>query len=219
MNVNLARFNMVQQQVRTWDVLDSQVLDLLATIPRENFVSEAYHNLAFSDSFIPIGQNQVMLPPKIIGRMLQSLHLTAQDSVLEIGTGTGYMTALLASLASNVSSIEIFADLKELATTCLKSFNFKNVNLNLGDALIEIDTFSHQMFDVIVFTGSVSRLSDSFLKRLIIGGRLFAYIGEWPVISAFLITRKKEDEWTKTSLFETYIPPLISSSLNKRFEF
>jgi protein-L-isoaspartate(D-aspartate) O-methyltransferase len=129
------------------------------------------------------------------------------------------MTALLASLANNVNSIEIFPDLKDIATSCLASFNFKNVNLKLGDALLERDNFPHQMFDVIVFTGSVAALSDSFLKQLTIGGRLFAYIGEWPVMSAFLITRQKESAWTKTSVFETYIPPLISGNLNTRFEF
>jgi protein-L-isoaspartate(D-aspartate) O-methyltransferase len=219
MNVNLARFNMVQQQVRTWDVLDSRVLDLLTTIPRENFVSAAYHNLAFSDSFIPLGQDQVMLPPKIIGRMLQSLNIRPQESVLEIGTGTGYITALLASVAYSLHSIEIFPELKKTAISCLEPFNFKNVDVIQGDAFIEIDKFSEQSLDVIVFTGSVSYLPDVFLKRLKMGGRLFAYIGEWPVMSAFLVTRNSEIEWTKTALFETYIPPLLSVSFDKKFEF
>ena len=209
LDFNSARLNMVQQQVRTWGVLDPEILDLLLTIPRELFVPPSFRSLAFSDTDIPIGYGQVMLPPKIVGRILQSIKPNASGTVLEVGTGTGYMTALLSKLAKKTVSIEIILELATAAQNNLEALHLENIRLECGDAVT--GWLQHAPYDVIILTGSVPRLPDSLKEQLIPGGRLFAVVGEPPVMSAMLITRVDEIQWKKESLFETDIPPLINA--------
>lgn len=212
MNLEQARLNMVEQQVRTWEVLDQRVLDRLAAVPREDFVPPAYKNLAYADIQIPIGHGQVMLPPIIEGRLLQALNLKAQDSVLEIGTGTGYLTAVMAGLAGHVTSVDIFPELQRLA-----GWQLKNVSLQVGDAA---QGWSKDgPFDAIAVTGSVPDLPKAFLEALKLNGRLFIVLGRAPVMEAVLITRVGEREWSREGLFETVIPPLLNSEPKPKFIF
>lgn len=212
MNLEQARFNMVEQQVRPWEVLDQRVLDRLAAVPREDFVPPAFRNLAYADIQIPIGQGQVMLPPKIEGRLLQALELKEQDSVLEIGTGTGYLTAVMAGLAGHVTSVDIFPELQRLA-----EWQLKNVSLQVGDA--SRGWSQGGPFDAIAVTGSLPSEPHAFLEALKLGGRLFVVLGQAPVMEAVLITRVGEKEWSREGLFETVIPPLLHSEPKPKFIF
>jgi protein-L-isoaspartate(D-aspartate) O-methyltransferase len=215
LNLNQARFNMIEQQIRPWEVLDQRVLDLMSELPRDEFVPTAYRNLAFADIHIPLAHNQVMMPPKVEGRLLQSLLLSPTDRVLEIGTGSGYLTALLAKSTKAVDSIDIFSDFTEQATLKLKILNINNVSLETGDAINGWKNSTH--YDVIVLTGSVPVLKSHFQSQLTNGGRLFAIVGEEPLMNAELIVRVSEKEWRCESLFETTLPPLLGAPTPSHF--
>ncbi len=214
---NMARFNMIEQQIRTWEVLDPVVLDLLGMVPREAFVSEAYQGLAFADIELPIGHGQTMLSPKLEGRILQALNIKKTDKVLEIGTGCGYFTALLASLAKQVISVEINAALCQLAATYLAKQKITNVSLEVGDAATGWD--KQAPYNIIVYTGSLPIEPAGLRKNLEIGGSLFVVLGEAPVMQATLIRRVSETGYQQDVLFETCLPELIHATQPPRFEF
>ncbi|HEY9016840.1 protein-L-isoaspartate O-methyltransferase [Thiomicrospira sp.] len=215
MNLDQARFFMVEQQIRPWDVLDPLVLDLLSELPRHKFVASDQQTLAYSDTELPIGEGQVMLAPKLEARIMQALDVHEEDSVLEIGTGSGYMTAMLASLAHKVTSVELFESLQKTAAERLTQFD--NIELKLGDA--SQAWADHQTYDVIVLTGSCGRLPESYKTQLNLGGRLFAIVGQSPAMQAVLVTRISEQEWLEESLFETDVPALVHAEAKPKFEF
>jgi len=217
MNVEQARFNMVEQQIRPWDVLDPRVLDLLLRVRREEFVPEPYRALSFADMEIPLGHGERMLAPKLEARMLQALDLKPDDKVLEIGTGSGYMTALLASLAGHVTSVEIIPEFTEAASARLGRQQIRNVTLETGDAARGWDR--RAPYDAIVLTGSVPLLPPAFEKSLAPGGRLLAVIGEPPVMEAQLVTCVSAGVCSRTGLFETCIAPLKNAIQPERFVF
>jgi protein-L-isoaspartate(D-aspartate) O-methyltransferase len=214
-DIEQARFNMIEQQVRPWDVLDQRVLDVMTTTPREDFVPEKYRSLAFADINIPLGHNQVMMPPKTEGRLLQVLDVKASESVLEIGTGSGYLTACLSRLGNHVTSIEIFPEFREAAAAKLAAHGYRNVTLRDGDAAN--GTGSDTRYDVIAVTGSLPLLQRQFHDNLAVGGRLFVIAGMPPVMEALLITRIDEHNWSRESLFETSLPPLLHATHPQRF--
>ena len=215
-NVEQARYNMIEQQIRPCEVLDQAVLDTLARVRREDYVPEAYKNLAFADTALPIGAGEVMMPPRLEGKMLQALTLAPQDTVLEIGTGSGHFTALLASLARHVYSVDINNTLLETARQTLKNNGVYNVSLELGDAAHGWD--QHAPYDVIVLTGSLPVLPNSFQQALKIGGRLCAIVGDSPVMMVKLITRVSESQWHSEDLFETDLPALKNAPQPNRFK-
>ena len=216
-SVELARFNMVEQQVRPWDVLDAQILDLLQAMPREAFVPNGYENVAYADIDIPIAHGEVMLAPKYVGRMLQALNLHETDIALEVGCGTGYATALLGKACREVFSIDIHQDFVDTTAANLKTQGIANVNLECGDAAQGWD--AHGPYDVIFVSGSSPILPEAFQKSLNRGGRLVAIIGDGPVMQATLITRSAIDEWREERLFETEIKPLVNAAKPNRFVF
>ncbi len=212
-----ARFNMIEQQIRTWEVLDPAVLDLLKQLPREAFVPPQYAGLAFADLEIPIGHGQSMLSPKIEGRILQALEVKKTDKVLEIGTGSGYLTALLARSAKQVVSVDIEPELSQIAGQRLAQQNIQNVTLEIGDAANGWE--GHAPYDVIIFTGSLPVAPDSAKQMLTIGGRLFAVVGEAPVMEATIIRRVTADGFKCDVLFETCLPPLNNAPQPEHFQF
>jgi protein-L-isoaspartate(D-aspartate) O-methyltransferase len=209
MNIEQARFNMIEQQIRTWDVLDQNVLDLLARMPREDFVPLPYRNLAFADVAIPLSHGQAMMHPKLEARIIQSLNIRPTDVILEIGTGSGYLTALLASLGKHVYSVDIFDEFTASTQRKLVAHDLANVTLESGNAALGWDR--HAPYDVIVLTGSLPIFSEKFQQQLTIGGRLFMVTGAAPAMEARLITRHGESRWVCESLFETSLPPLINA--------
>jgi len=215
MNFEQARFNMIEQQIRPWDVLDQRILDLIFDLHREDFVPEAYHALAFADINIPLVHDQVMMSPKLEGRVLQELRLEPTDRVLEIGTGSGYVTALLAMAAHHVETVDIYDTFTEAAEAKLKAHNIYNVSLNTGDAINGWKPDNR--YDAILLTGSVPVLKPHFQEQLEVGGRLFVITGEDPAMQGKLITRIQENEWTSDTLFETSIPALIGAPEPPRF--
>jgi len=215
-NFEQARFNMIEQQIRPWEVLDQRVLDTLTHLPREDFVPERYRHIAFGDVAIPIGHDQVMLKPNVEGRILQALTLQPTDQVLEIGTGSGYLTACLAQLAHHIVSVDIIPDFTEAARLKLKSRRIANVALHTGDAR---QGWGERRYNAIAVTGSVAQVDDIWRQSLSLGGRLFIVAGSSPVMEALLITRVGEREWTQESLFETELPPLRGAAPVKTFEF
>lgn len=215
MNFDLARFNMIEQQIRTWEVLDQRVLDVLTQTPREDFVPQQYRALAFADLNIPLGHGQVMMPPKVEGRVLQSLNLKPTDTILEVGTGSGYLTACLARFGQHVYSVDIFPEFKQAAENALDAHGIRNVTLQVGDAAMGWNR--QAPYDVIAITGSTPLLPAEFQKSLAIGGRLFVIVGESPVMEALLVTRVGENDWAQESLFETELPPLINAQCPQRF--
>jgi len=217
MNIEQARFNMIEQQIRPWEVLDQRVLDLMSEVPREDFVPKDYRQLAFADTNIPLPHDQVMMSPKLEGRLLQALMLTPKDTVLEIGTGSGYLTALLAKSTRHVDSVDIFADVVETAQDQLNALNINNVSLQVGDAINGWNTDTH--YDVIVLTGSVPLLQSHFQEQLKEGGGLFAIVGDEPVMEAWLINRVVGNNLDTEVLFETSLPPLLGAPTPARFTF
>jgi len=215
--IEQARFNMIEQQIRTWDVLDQRVLDVMNSVPREQFVPEHYRSLAFADTNIPLGHDQVMMAPKLEGRLLQALAITADDSVLEIGTGSGYLTACLARLGKQVTSLDITADFTTAAAAKLEAQGISNVILETLDAAEGIE--SDQRYDVIAVTGSLPLLQQQFQKNLAVGGRLFIITGSLPIMEASLITRVEENHWSSECLLETCIPPLLHAARPQAFVF
>lgn len=217
MDFTQARFNMVEQQIRPWNVLDQHVLDMLLEMRREDFVPAAYRNLAFVDMEIPLGHGEVMLTPKMEARIIQELAIKKTDRVLEVGTGSGYMTAMLAREAQHVYSVEIVPELKSQAEEKLRAHGIHNVTLEQGDAAHGWDR--HGAYDVIVLTGSVPLIPGNFLASLKQGGRLFAIEGDAPVMKGKLIARVNEDAFRTSVLFETSVPPLRNALQPQRFVF
>ena len=217
MDIEQARYNMVEQQIRPWDVLNQDVLDLLFRVRREDFVPPAHQALAFVDMEIPLGHGQAMWTPKLEARVLQELDIRPSDHVLEIGTGSGYLTALLASLAAGVVSVDIFPEFTTDATRKLRAHGFDNVTLHTADAARDWPDMTG--FDVIVLTGSTPLLSDAWLRRLKLGGRLFAITGEAPVMAAQLITRTAPGATHSVTLFETCVTPLANAPQPAAFVF
>ena len=216
MDTLAARQQMVDQQIRTWEVLDPRVLDAIAEVPREAFVPAAYRDLAFADAPLPIGCGQCMLAPKIQGRILQALGVTPADVALEVGTGSGYLSACLGLLASSTRSIEIHPELSTRAAANLRSVPKARVHLETRDV------FSAEPlgdYDVIAVTGSLPLSDARFERALRLGGRLFAVVGTAPVMDAILVRRVGVAEWIRESLFETVIDPLINAATPRGFVF
>lgn len=212
----LARHNMIEQQIRPWDVLDQGVLDTLASLPREAFAPERYRKLALSDVAIPLGHGAAMLKPTVEGRLLQALAVRPTDQALVVGTGSGYLTACLGRLAASVVSVDIAPELVEEARPKLKAHGVNNVMLHVGDAS---QGWGQRRYDAIAVTGSVAHLAEAWRQSLKLGGRLFIVVGEPPVMEALLITRVGEQEWVRESLFDTALPPLRNAAPVKTFAF
>ena len=221
MDYNQARFNMVEQQVRPWDVLDPRVLNVISNIPRELFVPEQFKQLAYADMRIPLGtyegHTSHMLNPVIEGRILQSLAMNEDDTVLQIGTGTGYITACLASLARHVDSVDINPEMTALAEKNLARFEIANVTLSTGDASEKWQ--QKQFYECIAIMGSLPSVPDFYKKTLKEGGRMFVITGDAPVMKALLITRIDKNEWTVEELFETCVDPMIHAEEPEKFVF
>jgi protein-L-isoaspartate(D-aspartate) O-methyltransferase len=211
-----ARFNMVEQQIRTWGVLDQRVLDLLSAVKREDFVPPAYRPLAFADLELPLPNGARMWTPKMEARVIQELTLRPNDRVLEIGTGSGYLTALLASEAGDVTSVEIEPAIAADAAARLSRLGFANVRVEAADGA---RGFGVETYDVIVLTGSTPLLPERFFEQLAPGGRLFAVVGELPVMTARLVRSDAPGGRVSIDLFETVIAPLANALSPARFEF
>lgn len=216
MNIEKARFNMIEQQIRPWKVLDQQVLDLMATLPREQFVPDAYKGLAFADISIPLGNDRYMLHPREEGRLLQAVKPLPNEKVLVINSNSGYVTALLASMADEVIAIDSNAELVATASENLAVLNINNVTVNCKDAFEANQTAP---YDVIVILGSMQLISESFKQLLKIGGRMFCIIGKEPTMEALLITRTNNNEWQEEGLFEACIPALENMPEAEQFHF
>jgi protein-L-isoaspartate(D-aspartate) O-methyltransferase len=217
MNFEQARFNMVEQQIRPWEVLDGRVLSLLERIHREDFVPVRYRKLAFADLAIPLDCGQAMMRPKIEARMLQALELDPDETVLEIGTGSGFVTACLAGLAKRVVSVEIFPELHGEAATKLDDKGIDNVELFVGDVMSGWQP--EQAHDVVVVTGSVPDVPEAFRGWVNPGGRLFVVTGDSPAMEARLLKRLDATEWSEESLFETDLARLVNAERPPEFEF
>jgi len=212
-----ARFNMIEQQIRPWDVLDPDTLALLENIPREAFVPENHRTLAYADIGIPLPHDQVMMHPIVEARMLQALGLSKSDNVLEIGTGSGYVTSMLAAASHHVTSIDIFPDFISEAGERLAQHGINNVTLECGDAAQGWNSAS--AFDAIVITGSLPNLPDSYTNLLNRGGRIFAIIGQAPVMHATLLQRTDDGDLISERLFETELTSLINAAKPSSFVF
>lgn len=214
-NLEQARFNMIEQQIRPCDVLEARILELLHHVRREHFVPEGKRAMAFMDMEIPLGFGVSMWQPKLEARVLQELHVSHSDRVLEVGTGSGYLTALLSALAGHVTSVEIVPELSEMARAHLKPFHRENITLEVGDA----SRGWGEGYDVIVLTGSTPVLPEAFQKSLNTGGRLFAIVGDAPVMEAKLITRVAPDTYEVVNIMETSAAPLQNAQQSKQFVF
>jgi len=217
MNFDHARYNMVEQQIRPWEVLDERVLSLLEDIQREDFVPVRYRKLAFADLNIPLEHGQVMMKPVVEGRMLQALDIKPDETVLEIGTGSGFITACLSRLGRTVVSVEIFEDLSEAAGRVINEKGLENVELFTGDVLGGWQP--EQAHDVVVVTGSTPRVPEHFRGWVNPGGRMFIVNGDSPAMEARLLTRLNVAEWREESLFETDLPRLVNAEQPPQFEF
>lgn len=216
-DVEQARFNMIEQQIRPCEVLDSTVLELLKHVRREHFVPASRRGLAFADMEIPLGYGAAMWHPKLEARTIQELHLARTDKVLEVGTGSGYLTALLSALAGQITSVEIVPELSDMAKQNLTAYHCNNIVLETGDA--SRGWGSGASYDVIVLTGSTPALPATFRNSLNIGGRLFAIVGDAPLMEAKLITRVAPDVFTTVNLMETCVAPLQNAEQPERFVF
>lgn len=216
MNIEIARQKMIEQQVRAWDVLEPEVLDVLRRIPRENFVPRDFVALAFADTEIPIGHDESMMTPTVEGRVLQSLELRGSENVLEIGTGTGFVTACLAELGHHVTSIDIHEDFLKRAAENLADAGFDNVNLKHMNAMQELP---QGKFDAIAVTGSIEMFDMRLVGALRIGGRMFVVVGKGPVMDARLVRRTGESDWDSKSLFETDLGALVNGRQPPQFQF
>ncbi len=217
MDIEQARFNMIEQQIRTWEVLDQSVLDLLNEIHREDFVPDTYKNLAFADIRIPIGHEQTTMTPKVEARLLQSLNLKQHETVLEVGTGCGYLTALLAKRAGKVTSMDKFPDFIDASRERLAAHGISNVELTAMDIY---DFLAEKYrYDVVVLTASLPKMDERFLDLLNVNGRLFVITGESPVMEARLISKTDDSSWSYESLFETDLPAMIGALHDEQFDF
>ena len=217
LNLEKARFNMVEQQVRTWDVLDHRVLDVLRTVPREDFVPSRYRRLAFTDVRIPLAQGQVMMKPVEEGRMLQGLNVQSGQKVLEIGTGSGFISACLATLGAEVVSLEIVPELAERAAAKLEKAGIKGVDVRQADGL-RCGDFAER-FDIVVVTASAPAMPPSLMELVKTGGLIFAVCGHAPAMEAVCMRQTAPRRWDTESLFETDLPRLIGAEDQPTFEF
>jgi len=217
MDIELARFNMIEQQIRPWEVLDPGLLGLLKKLPRELFVPQQHRNLAFADLNLPISHGEYMMQPKVEARLIQALALTSSDRVLEVGTGTGYLTALLASSCAQVTSIDIHGDFLKPASARLESLGIVNATFEEGDAAE--DWADDNGWDAIILTGSVPVTPYSHRNRLTADGRMVAIVGQSPIMEAMLYSRSDDGELTELSLFDTSLPPLINAQTPSAFTF
>jgi len=222
MNIEQARFNMIEQQIRTWEVLDPAVLDLLAVVKREDFVPPSMRALAFVDMELPLpvldkNEPEYMLAPKVEARLLQELAVQGHETVLEIGAGSGYMAALLAHKAKSVVSVEILPELVKFASENLANAGISNVKVEQGDGVNGWPTVGE--VDIIALSGSVPMLPEELLRQLKIGARMTAIVGDLPVMTAQLITRIDATTWEKVNLFETVVKPLRNAPHAPRFRF
>ena len=216
MDTDFARQQMVDQQVRAWDVLHPDVLQVLKNVPREQFVPTGYEALAFADTEIPIGHGQFMMTPTLEGRLLQALKPTSTDKVLEIGTGSGFLAACLARLSDSVTSVDIHDDFLDAAKVNLEDSGIGNVTLLSMDAMQELPD---EKFDVVAVTGSIEDFDPRFVDALNPGGRLFVVVGASPAMDARLVTRTGDNDWQSESLFETVLAPLVNGSKPPQFLF
>lgn len=217
MNFEQARANMVEQQIRPWEVLDQDVLDLLYTVPREEFMPPGHRNLAFADMEVPLGEGERMWAPKIEARVLQELAPRRSDRVLEVGTGSGYLSALLAHRAAHVYSVELRPKLAEFGRANIERHGAANVTLELGDGARGFAKWAP--YDIIVLTGSTPLVPQALLDSLSPGGKLFAVVGDPPVMSARLVQRTGAGAFHAVELFETMLAPLANCEQPSRFEF
>jgi len=217
MNFEQARFNMIEQQVRPWEVLDARVLDLLETTQREDFVPVRYRKMAFADIAIPLDNDQEMMKPVVEGRLLQALELKNDETVLEIGTGSGFITACLTKMAKHVVSVDIHEQFSTKASVKLKEKGLENVELATGDVMSGWQP--EQAHDVVVVTGSVQEIPDHFRGWVNPGGRMFVVCGNAPAMEAKLLTKLNATEWREESLFETELARLINAEKEPEFEF
>lgn len=216
MKTDFARQQMVEQQVRAVNVLDLEILDVLSELPREQFVPSGYESLAFADMEIPIGHGETMMTPTIEGRVLQSLDLKPDDSVLEVGTGTGFLAACMARLAGSVTSIDIHEEFLVRAAANLEDSGISNVELLEMNAMCALPD---QCFDAIAVTGSIETFDPRFVMALKPGGRLFVVVGDEPVMEARRVVRTSDAEWDTKVLFETSLRPLVDGALPPQFSF
>jgi protein-L-isoaspartate(D-aspartate) O-methyltransferase len=218
-SLDCAHFNMIQQQVRPWNVGDERVLTVLGEVPREVFVPDAYRGLAYADIEVPIGEGEAMLAPKVVGRMLQALRIKPDERALEIGAGTGYVTACLCRLGVRVVAVEIVSELAVQARANLKSVGLRRFEVREGDALAAPTAGSP--FDVIAVTGSLPDAAalPALQEQLALGGRLFVVVGQPPVMQATLVTRVRSADYRQEPLFEIAVPPLKNAPEPARFVF
>jgi protein-L-isoaspartate(D-aspartate) O-methyltransferase len=219
MNIEQARFYMIEQQIRPWDVLDQGILDLLSIVKREEFVPSAYKNLAFSDTEIPLPCGENMFTPKLEARILQEAAIKKHENVLEVGAGSGYMAALLAYKARHVTTVEIEPALKALAEKNLANNRITNVTVALGDGAQGWGNPDTVQYDAIIVSGALPVVPPSLLKQIKIGGRLLAIVGEAPVMSAQIITRISDIAYNTLNLFETSAKPLRNAVTPSHFRF
>lgn len=217
MDIEQARFNMIEQQIRPWEVLDQRILDCLSNASREDFVPQAYRHLAFADINIPLDDDEVMMSPKVEARLVQELNLESGYKVLEIGTGSGFVTALLAKLSQHVFSVDIKPEYSARAAEKLKAHGIENITLETGDGCQGWP--SHAPYDAIILTGSVPELPQAFKDQLSPGGRIVAVIGDPPIMEATAWRRIDQHAWQTVSLFDTSIPPLKNSERPPEFVF
>lgn len=217
MNFELARQNMVEQQIRTWEVLDERVLDVMGALPREDFVPTAYRRLAFSDQPLPLAHDQTMMKPIVEGRLLQALAIRPGARVLEIGTGTGFLTACMARLGAQLTSVDIFEDFIQDAGSRLRALDLDQAKLVHADALSGF--VPDGRFDAIAVTGALPAIPTPFDEWLEVGGRMFAITGASPAMEVLLITRASDHEFVTESLFETDLPYLIGAEPDLVFDF
>jgi protein-L-isoaspartate(D-aspartate) O-methyltransferase len=215
MNIEQARFNMIEQQIRPWNVLDTDILDLLHVVKREQFVPVAYQNLAFADIEIPLPGGETMFAPKVEARFMEELELKKHETVLEIGTGSGYMAALMAHRAAKVVSVEINPDSAELAKKNLAAAGVGNVSVELGNGLVGTGA----QYDVIVVSGALEALPETLLAQVKVGGRIAAIVGQAPVMEASIITRTGEAAWSTVKVFETNVKYLSGAPVLSHFQF
>jgi protein-L-isoaspartate(D-aspartate) O-methyltransferase len=211
-----AREQMIEQQVRAWDVLDERVLQIFRQVPREHFAPEQQRFRAYADAEVPLPDGQRMLRPSVAGRLLQALELTGTEKVLEIGAGSGFITACLRTVAAQVRSLEIFPELAQLARRNVAAFGLRDVDIVNADAM-QLDTGTR--YGAIAVTASLPVYDDRFQKQLEVGGRLFVVVGDAPVMDARLVRRTGDATWTSESLFETVIDPLVNARRLPEFRF
>ena len=216
MNIDFARQQMIDQQVRAWTVLDPTVLEVLSAVPREHFVPADYEPMAFADTEIPLGHGEFMMTPTVEGRVLQALELETSEHVLEIGTGSGFLTACLAKLSGTVTSVDIHEDFVRGAGRKLANAGIDNVELRTLDATRDLPG---DRYDAIAVTGSIETFDPRFVDALRPGGRLFVVVGSPPVMEARLVRRRAGTDWTSEILFETSLAPLVHGTLPPQFVF